>query len=42
MNAGFVAKLDKNTMTLNNVRIVYAGITPFSVRTFSITFDMKD
>ena len=42
VNAGFVAKLDKNTMTLNNVRIVYAGITPFSVRTFSITFDMKD
>ncbi|XP_073232045.1 xanthine dehydrogenase/oxidase-like [Porites lutea] len=31
VNAGFVAKLDKNTMTLNNVRIVYAGITPFSM-----------
>ena len=39
VNAGFVAKLDKNTMTLNNVRIVYAGITPFSVRIFFITFD---
>lgn len=36
MNAGFVAKLDKNTMALKNVRIVYAGITPFSVRTFFI------
>ena len=39
VNAGFVAKLDKSTMALNNVRIVYAGITPFSVRTFFITFD---
>lgn len=36
VNAGFVAKLDKNTMALKNVRIVYAGITPFSVRTFFI------
>ena len=39
VNAGFVAKLDKKTMALNNVRIVYAGITPFSVRTFFITLD---
>lgn len=39
VNAGFVAKLDKNTMTLKNVRIVYAGITPFSVRIFFIIFD---
>lgn len=38
VNAGFVAKLDKNTMTLKNVRIVYAGITPFSVRTFFYNF----
>ena len=36
VNAGFVAKLDKSTMALKNVRIVYAGITPFSVRTFFI------
>lgn len=36
VNAGFVAKLDKNTMALKNVRIVYAGISPFSVRTFFI------
>ena len=41
VNAGFVAKLDKNTMALKNVRIVYAGITPFSVRTFFITFDWR-
>lgn len=31
MNAGFVAKVDKSTMTVNAVRIVYGGIEPHAV-----------
>ena len=31
VNAGFVAKVDKSTMTLNAVRIVYGGIEPHAV-----------
>ena len=31
MNAGFVAKVDKSTMTVNIVRIVYGGIEPHTV-----------
>ncbi len=32
VNAGFVAKVDKSTMTVNTVRIVYGGIEPHAVR----------
>lgn len=38
MNAGFVAKVDKSTMTVNIVRIVYGGIEPHAVSTFLIFF----
>lgn len=31
VNAGFVAKVDKSTMTLSAVRIVYGGIEPHAV-----------
>ena len=33
MNAGFVAKVDKSTMTVDTVRIVYGGIEPHAVST---------
>ena len=38
MNAGFVAKVDKSTMTVNIVRIVYGGIEPHAVSRFVISF----
>ncbi|KAL9979239.1 hypothetical protein ACROYT_G016871 [Oculina patagonica] len=31
VNAGFVAKVDKSTMTVNTVRIVYGGIEPHAM-----------
>nr|XP_058949586.1 xanthine dehydrogenase/oxidase-like isoform X1 [Pocillopora verrucosa] len=34
VNAGFVAKVDKSTMTLSAVRIVYGGIEPHAMHPF--------